>query len=80
MTYPCPVSVLPIKNYKLLISFDSGERKEFDVLPYIRGDWYGKLKDINYFNSVHISNKHVEWSGGQDIAPHELYECSVLVD
>ena len=35
----------------------------------------------SYFRSVHIINggKGIEWSNGQDIAPHELYELSTLL-
>lgn len=79
MLCPRPVSVKPLDNYKLYINFDNGENKIFDVMPYLSGDWFGKLKDKSEFETVHIINRHVEWNGGQDIAPHELYENSVNV-
>ena len=43
------------------------------------GSWYGELKDISNFNSVKLANHSVEWNGGQDIAPHELYNNSISV-
>ena len=60
-----------------MVEFDTGEKKVFDVKPYISGDWFGKLKDLDFFNTVHISGNTIVWADGQDIAPHELYDCSV---
>jgi len=37
------------------------------------------LNDINVFNTVRPCGNTIEWSDGQDIAPHELYELSVVV-
>lgn len=76
MLCPRPIKVTTTDDYKLLIIFDNEEKKIFDVSPYLNGDWFGQLKDKEEFNSVHITNKHIEWRGGQDIAPHELYENS----
>ena len=72
-----PVNVTPGEDYTLLIEFDNGEKKIFDVKPYITGSWYGKLADSAFFKTVHICGKTVAWADGQDIAPHELYELSV---
>ena len=79
MLQPKVLNVAPLTGYKLSITFDTGEQKIFDVNPYISGDWYGKLKDISLFNSVHVSGNTIQWPGGQDIAPHELYDYSVSV-
>ena len=79
MIYPKIIEVKPMPDYKIYLRYDSNEQKIFDVLPYIDGDWFGKLKDEQYFLSVRLSGDTVEWLGGQDIAPHELYELSVLV-
>ena len=76
MLTPKIINVATLENYKLLLTFDTNEEKIFDVTPYISGDWFGLLKNKNYFNTAHISGYTVEWEGGQDIAPHELYEQS----
>lgn len=76
MDYPKVESVKPIDNYIIIVTFANGEIKQFDVKPYIKGSWFGKLKDIKVFNTVHPNNDTVEWADGQDIAPHELYELS----
>lgn len=80
MLQPELLSVTPKDNYKLLLVYETGEQKLFDVLPYISGEWYGELKDKANFNSVRLANHSVEWSGGQDIAPHELYYNSMLLN
>ncbi len=78
MLNPTLKKVEPLPDYKLKLLYENGELKIFDVKPYISGDWYGMLKDKDYFNTVHIisSGTGIEWLDGQDIAPHELYELS----
>lgn len=80
MLRPRVLTAKPLNNYKLFLSFDTGEQRIFDVRPYINGDWYGKLIDPSVFATAHVSGHTVEWSGGQDIAPHELYDLSVPVN
>lgn len=76
MLRPTAKTVVATDDYKLIIDFDNGEKKEFDVKPYIKGDWYGKLMDINYFKTVTTDGFTVVWSDGQDICPDELYQLS----
>ena len=77
MLQPKVLKVTPLTGYKLVLVFDTGEQKIFDVTPYISGDWFGELKDERFFNTVRISGNTIEWAGGQDIAPHELYDYSI---
>lgn len=77
MLRPTAKIVKPLTDYKLEIEFDSGEKKIFDVKPYIKGEWYSELQDIEYFNSVFANGYTVEWPNGQDICPDELYYNSV---
>lgn len=79
MDYPDVKTVEPIDNYNLIIIFSNGEIKQFDVKPYIKGNWFGKLKNISVFNIVRPCGKTVEWIDGQDIAPHELYKLSFAI-
>ena len=78
MLQPKIIEVKPLPNYQLYLKFETNEEKIFNVLPYISGDWFGKLKEERYFKTVRLSGNTVEWQGGQDIAPHELYELSVI--
>ena len=70
------VSVIPMDNYIVNVKFDNGEEKKFDVKPYIKGEWYGNLKDVAYFKSVSVDGYTIVWPDGQDICPDELYELS----
>lgn len=79
MKYPKILNVIPVDNYNLIITYENGEKKLFDVKPYILGEWFGQLKDINIFKTVKPCGDTVEWADGQDIAPHELYDLSVPV-
>jgi len=78
MIYPRLRDVRPLENYRLLLFYEENETRIFDVSPYIKGDWYGMLKDLEYFNCVRVTGKTVSWEDGQDLAPHELYENSIL--
>lgn len=73
MLRPTATKVVPLNDYMLRVSFDNGEVKEFDVKPYIRGNWYGELSDTAYFKSVFANGYTIEWANGQDICPDELY-------
>ena len=79
MLRPTAVEVHPENDYQLRIVFDNGETKLFNVKPYIRGDWYGKLADKAYFQSVSTDGFTVVWPEGQDLCPDELYNLSVPV-
>lgn len=65
--------------YQLLITFDNGEKKWFDVEPYIKGEWYGQLRSIEYFKRVSTDGFTVVWPNGQDICPDELYNMGTPV-
>ncbi len=80
MSEPKVIKVNPLPNYHLLIIYENGEQKIFDVNPYLIGDWFGELKDESVFRTVRPCGTTVEWADGQDIAPHELYELSVAAD
>ena len=79
MLQPKVNKVTPLSDYKLLVEYATGEQKIFDVKPYISGDWYGQLANMDIFKTVRPCGTTVEWEDGQDIAPHELYDMSVPV-
>ena len=62
-----------------LVVFDNGEKKYFDVEPYIKGEWYGQLRSFEYFKRVTTDGFTVIWPDGQDICPDELYDFGKLV-
>ena len=79
MLQPNITDVKAMAQYRLLLTYETGEQRIFDVKPYISGTWFGELADETVFATVHPCGTTVEWADGQDIAPHELYECSVPV-
>ena len=76
MLRPIATGVKAENDYILKVTFDNGETKEFDVKPYIKGDWYGQLSDQTYFNQVKTDGFTVVWPDGQDICPDDLYALS----
>ncbi len=79
MLRPTVTKVIPEDDYKLMLEFDNGEKKSFDVKPYIKGSWFGKLNDKFYFSQVKTNGFNIEWLDGQDICPDDLYYNSVKV-
>ncbi len=81
MLQPAIIKVIPLNNNILELIYENGEQKRFDVTPYIKGSWFGKLADYSYFSTVRLlsGGMGIEWADGQDIAPHELYENSVAI-
>ena len=77
MLYPKAISVLPLPNYHLEVTFSNGEKGIFDVTPYIHGEWFGELADEAVFRTVHVEGLSIAWADGQDIAPDCLYVNSV---
>lgn len=74
------LKVVPIDDRHLKLMFQDGDRI-FDISPYIKRDWMGALGNPEYFRQVSIEPEFqdtVIWPDGQDIAPHELYELSVV--
>ncbi|MCL2165419.1 MAG: DUF2442 domain-containing protein [Oscillospiraceae bacterium] len=82
MLQPKIVAVEPLPDYKLKLFYETGEKRLFVASTYIRGSWYGRLKDESYFKTVRVlpDGAGVEWPEGQDIAPHELYDESTDID
>lgn len=81
MLQPKLQNVEVVRDLTLRLTYETGEIKDFDVSPYATGSWYGELNNADYFRTVRIlpDGYGIEWSNGQDIAPHELYECSIAV-
>lgn len=71
-------NVQPQQNYFLLITFDNGEVKRFDVNPYLEIGIFKELKDMSVFNSVIPFLGSIQWSNGVDLCPDTLYLDSKL--
>ena len=71
--------VKPINNFNLLLTFDNGEKRQFDMKPYLNNGIFQELKDVTKFNTVHICFDTIEWDNEADLDPEILYTNSVKV-
>ncbi len=63
-----------IKDYELLLKFSDGAVKKVDLRPYLKGDVFGELLDLNMFVQYGLTHVTIEWANGADLAPEFLYE------
>lgn len=70
---PKAIDVKTLKNYMLEIIFDNGEKKKFDVKPYLEFKQFKELVNEKEFKKVRIAGLSIEWENGADICPDELY-------
>ena len=66
-------NVTPTQDFTLLITFNNGEEKRFDVKPYLEIGSFKELKDVSMFNSVKPFLGSIQWANGLDLCPDTLY-------
>lgn len=71
------VTVQP--GFTLLLVFENGERRRFDMATYIDQKPWVRLKSKNAFQGAFVENGTVTWPGNIDIDPETLYELSVAL-
>jgi hypothetical protein len=71
------VKALP--DFRLLITFENGEQRIFDVGPYLEKGVFRELRDTSLFSRAQISFDTVEWPNGADLCPETIYQESVPV-
>ena len=77
--YPPVRSVKPLDGYRLLLRFENGEEKVFDLSPYLTIGKFADLTDPAMFASVSVKFDSIEWANHLDIDPEFLYEKSITV-
>ena len=60
-------------DYSLLLEFENGEKRLFDMSPYLNKKPFIELKELFLFNKAAIEYGTVVWPGDIDIAPETLY-------
>jgi len=73
-------NVQPISNYQLILTFENGEKRQFDMNPYLGLGIFRELRDISIFNSVKVSFDSIEWENEADLDPEILYKNSKRID
>lgn len=70
------IEVHPLEDYRLLVRFDNGEERVFDLKPYLEMGRFAELKDMAMFQSVRISFDTIEWANHLDLDPEFVYAHS----
>lgn len=65
--------VIPADDFQLKITFENGEKKLFDVKPYLQIGVFKELNDENLFKTVQVNLGSISWKNGQDLCPDTLY-------
>lgn len=73
------VKVRTESNHILILKFENGEERQFDMLPYLEKKPFVGLKDSSLFDKAYIAHGTVVWPGNIDIAPDTLYTRSLLL-
>lgn len=79
---PTIKAVQPLADYRLDLEFENGERRVFDVRPYLDRGVFVRLQNRGLFQAVRVVAGSVEWSGGVDLSYDALYlgsEVTTLV-
>ncbi len=74
--YLAVIEVKPLTDYQLLLTFENGEKRLFDMKPFMGKGIYQELKDESMFRTVRVSFDSIEWSNQADVDPEYLYEKS----
>ena len=77
--YLSVVDVKPLENYRLLLKFENGEQRIFDISTYLEMGKFSDLKNVGMFKAVKISFDTIQWPNGLDFDPDFLYEKSILI-
>ncbi|MBO4382498.1 MAG: DUF2442 domain-containing protein [Clostridia bacterium] len=75
---PRAVAITPREDYSLLVTFDNGETRIYDVRPLLTEGVFQRLNDVDFFMQAHAKYGTVVWDEELDIAPESLYADSVL--
>jgi hypothetical protein len=65
--------VRPLEDYRLELVFENGERRVFDVKPYLRLGVFRSLENRAAFQRARVVAGSVEWPGEVDLSYDTLY-------
>lgn len=66
-----------LKDYELLLRFNDGVSKFVDLRPYLTGEVFGELMDLEKFTQYGLTRTTIEWENGADLAPEFLYKIGL---
>ncbi|MDR2667135.1 MAG: DUF2442 domain-containing protein [Holosporales bacterium] len=69
------VNIRPLKDFRLLLKFNTGEIKTFDFTPLLKSPAFMPLSNVELFNDVYIDYGVPTWDDGSiDISPDFIYQ------
>jgi hypothetical protein len=60
-------------DYSLLLTFENGEKRIFDLKPYFEKPVFARLKNANLFKIARVVSGSVEWQAEVDLSYDTLY-------
>jgi hypothetical protein len=71
-----------VTEYKLILTFENGERKMVDLKDRLNGPIFESLRDIDKFKLVYVDSNlgTISWPNGADKAPETLYKIGKAID
>ncbi|CAN5582903.1 hypothetical protein BH18ACI1_BH18ACI1_07880 [soil metagenome] len=67
------VSVKANEDFTLILEFNDGKIRKFDVKPYLEIGVFQELKNLDYFKDIRITFGTVRWKNEQNFSPETLY-------
>jgi hypothetical protein len=64
-------------DYHLILEFENGEKRSFDMSGFIDEKPFNRLKNSPLFLKASVAYGTVVWPGNIDIAPETLYSNSI---
>ena len=64
-------------DYTLELTFEDGERKLFDMKPYLNRGVFRDLKDIKMFKTARVCFSSVAWANNINFDPEALYDLGL---
>jgi hypothetical protein len=62
-----------LDEYSVLLAFENGEEKIFDMKPYLEYQVFKPLKDYKEFRAFRIVDGTIEWNCGADLSTDTFY-------
>ncbi len=75
MANPNLKAAIPLADYMLLLTFEDGEQRVFNVRPYLQYPAFAPLKEPFVFQQVRMiwEGEGVEWPGEIDLSKDTLF-------
>jgi len=73
------VNVEARDDYSLVVTFENGAKRRFDMKPLLEKKPFLRLKVAALFKKASVGLGTVIWPGGIDIAPETLWDHSTPV-